>query len=59
MHTSSKAGRINVKALIILVVVFFVLGVGAWGGHHVRKRVQASRALEEGRKLLAEERWKG
>ncbi len=48
-----RAGRINVKALIILTVVLGLLVIGAVGTHFVRKRVMANRAYSEGQSALA------
>ncbi|MEE9295008.1 MAG: tetratricopeptide repeat protein [Phycisphaerae bacterium] len=57
MRGNRIPARINVKALIILVVVVGVLGVGAVGGHYIRKRVVAQRARTEGEELLQQEKW--
>lgn len=52
-----RSARINIKALIILIMVIGVLGVGAFGAHYVRKRVIAQGALEDGKAALDREEW--
>jgi tetratricopeptide (TPR) repeat protein len=44
MTRSRRAGRINVKALVILVAVFAILVVGAIGARQVRRRMMAKEA---------------
>ncbi len=57
MSAIARNARINVKALVILLVVLGAVGVGLFGGHHIRKRVLAERALTDGRDMLASENW--
>ncbi len=50
-------GRVNVKLLIIIGTAF-VLSIGALaGGHHVRKRSIANRALTAGRSAAQAQNW--
>ena len=54
---SRRSGRINVKAVVILLVVAgFLLG-GAAVAYKVRKRIIANRALKAGKEALAQEDW--
>lgn len=53
----ARHARINVKALIILVVTVGFLGVAAIGGHFIRKRVIAQRFLKTGTAALDREDW--
>lgn len=57
MSAIRRQARLNVKALMILVLVFGIVGVGLVGGHYVRKRVVAGKALVQGREMLARENW--
>ncbi len=57
MQTDRRRARINVKALVILIGVMGTIAVVAFGGHHIRKRVTARDALEEGRALLEKQQW--
>ncbi len=52
-----RLGRINVKAVIILVSVLFVLGAGAVIGRYARKRIISARSLAAGRAALLAEDW--
>jgi len=52
-----RFARVNVKALFILAMIVGVLGVGAVGGHLVRKRVMAKQSLSAGREALARKDW--
>lgn len=52
MSSKQRPARINVRAVIILLLVMGVLGVGAVGVHHVRKRVMAKQALAAGQAAL-------
>ncbi len=52
-----QPARVNVKALIILVVVVGVIGVGVVVGHHVRKRIIAREALAAGTTAFEREDW--
>jgi len=47
-----KPARVNVKAVVILVVLIAVLGGGALAAHQVRKRVMAKHALAAGQSAL-------
>ena len=49
--------RINIKAVVILVVVMGVLGGGVVIGHYVRKRLVGNAALAAGKAALDEENW--
>ncbi len=57
MTTQRASARINIKALIILVVVIGALGVGAFGFHHVRKRMQAQDAQTAGMTAFENAEW--
>ncbi len=57
MGEMRRAARINVKAVVILVVMVVGLAGGLFGAHHIRKRVRANNALTEAKQFLAEERW--
>ncbi len=57
MNNSRRSGRINVKALLILILVVVLLGCGAVVARHVRKRVIAERALAAGKAALEAEDW--
>ncbi len=57
MRIYHRRARINVKALVILAVVVGTLGVLAFGGHHIRKRVMASTALEQGKMYVESAEW--
>ena len=54
MSSCTRPARINVKALLILIIVVGVAGVGAVGVHFVQKRRMADRALAQGQAALAE-----
>jgi len=55
MGKPRRRARVNVKALVILLIVAAVLAVGAFVGRSVRKRMIAGRALEAGRAALQKE----
>ena len=57
MRTQRRPARINVKALVALVLVSAVVLVGAVVGHQVRKRSIAQQALAEGKTALAHQDW--
>ncbi len=48
MTRSRRAGRVNVKALVILVAVFALLVIGAFGARHVRREMMAKEARAAG-----------
>jgi tetratricopeptide (TPR) repeat protein len=52
-----KSGRINVKALLILVGVVGVAGAGVVGVHYWRKSSMAADALAKGKAALAAKNW--
>lgn len=52
-----RPGRVNVKALVILVSVVVVVGVAAVAVRYVRKRVVAADALEAGLAAFEAGRW--
>jgi tetratricopeptide (TPR) repeat protein len=57
MRQHTRSGRVNVKALIILLVVVGVIGGGAAVGYKVRKRMVAQSSLEAGKAALAKQDW--
>ncbi len=57
MRNTRRAARLNVKALAILTVITGLIGVGAVGGHYIRKRVVAKSAYKEGMAFLADKQW--
>ncbi|MCH7721426.1 MAG: tetratricopeptide repeat protein, partial [Planctomycetes bacterium] len=57
MRRNLTAARINVKAVVILVVVMGLVGGGVVIGHYVRKRAVADAALAAGKAALGEENW--
>lgn len=59
MRNRRRPARINVKALVALVLVVAVLLGGAVIGHQVRRRSIARQALAEGKAALAREDWAG
>ncbi|MBU0719076.1 MAG: tetratricopeptide repeat protein [Planctomycetes bacterium] len=48
MGSAARAARINIKALLVLVLVIGLLGTGVVFAHYVRKGVVAERALTAG-----------
>ncbi len=57
MRHSLLPGRINVKALVILGLVFILLGGAFVGGYKIRKRVVANRALAAGQAAFDRRDW--
>ncbi len=57
MDIYRRTGRINIKALIILVLLAGVLLGGAAAGYKVRKRTVANRALAAGKAALEKQDW--
>ena len=57
MRSQHRPARINVKALVALVLVVVVLLGGALIGHQVRKRSIARQALTAGKAALAQQDW--
>lgn len=56
VHTR-RAGRIKVRAVVILILVLGLLGAGAFGGHRLRKRVMARNALAAGLAAFDQREW--
>ena len=60
MNRTRKSGRINVKAVVILLCVVVLLGVGAFVARKVRRQIIASNALTAAKAALdAEEFLRG
>ena len=57
MKRANRPARINVKALVILVLVVCLLAGGAAVGYKVRKRIVVQRALTAGKAALETENW--
>lgn len=57
MYHRRRFARINVKALVLLLVVAVGLLGAAYGGWKIRKRLIASRALEAGRAAVSALDW--
>src|SRR5690554_5001311 len=57
MSLSNVSGRVNWKAVGIVVAVVVVLGAAATGGHYLRKRAVAAHALQEGQTAYARQDW--
>ncbi len=57
MSDSETLGRVNWKALGILIAVVVVVTVVAAAGHYVRKRSVAAKALVEGQSAVARQDW--
>ncbi len=54
---SRRHGRINVKAVLVLLAVLVVLGAAAVVGHYVRKRMIAAEALAAGQAAFDKGNW--
>ncbi len=52
-----KSGRINIKALLVLVGLIGVAGVGVVSVHYWRKSAMAADALTKGKAAVAAENW--
>ena len=52
-----KAGKVNRKLLCALIILIAVLGFGLYLGHGYQARSMAKKALTEGQKALAEQKW--
>ncbi len=57
MERNRASARVNIKALMILVIVFGGLGAGAFGFHQVRKRMRAQHAHEVGMAAFENKDW--
>ncbi len=57
MGTHCRSGRINLKALVILVLAIVVLLGAAAGAYKIRKRIIADRALAAGKAALQQQNW--
>ena len=52
-----RAGKINVRAVLILAITVFALAGGGFVAWRVRKRIIADQALANGTKAVQEQRW--